>query len=110
MTTYQQYFARFSTGATAPAFSINASNITLTAGYYYMMGYTSEATNQLCEHITDKINDVISGSTCTYGYSTGLISLDFNSTVTAVTWADTALRDLLGFTGNLSGRLQTDDS
>jgi hypothetical protein len=41
--------------------------------------------------------------TLTYSASTGLATLDCDGTTTSVTWTDTALRDLLGFTGNLSG-------
>lgn len=107
MATYQQYLTRFSFGGNDPAFTVNdgggADNITITPGYYWLKGYSGEVASQLMEHLSTLMAAEIAGSTATYSYSTGLVTLDFNSTTTAVTWWDTDLRDALGFTANLSG-------
>lgn len=103
-TTYQQWLGRFAVGATNDSFSIGANAFTLTAGNYYLAGYTSESTNQLCEHITATIVGTYANAAVTYSATTGLVTFKIaNSGSYAITWTDTALQTLLGFTGTQSG-------
>jgi hypothetical protein len=71
---------------------------------FYIAGYTAEATSQLCEFIQEAIRTKTgyTTATCSFDFATGKVTLGFNVT-TSVTWGDSALRDLLGYTGNLSG-------
>jgi len=98
--TYQAYLGRFY--ASAWGLTINATAKVVTAGFYYPKGYSGESAVQFLEHLTDKLNDVVGGATATLDLTTGLVTLDFNGNTTSVTWTSTALRDLLGFTGDLS--------
>ena len=105
--TLQEYRGKFALSSSANSFSISTGTpqaCELTVGRYYIAGYTSEATAQLVEHIQDvmRTKTGFSSATCTYSGTTGKVSLGFAAT-TSVTWTDTALQTLLGFTGNLSG-------
>lgn len=107
MATLQEYRGKFALGTTANSFSISTGTpqaCELTTGRYYIAGYTSEATAQLVEHIQAvmRTKSGFSAATCTYDPATGKVSLGFAAT-TSVTWTDVALRNLLGFTADLSG-------
>ena len=105
--TLQEYRGKFALSSSANSFSISTGTpqaCDLTVGRYYVAGYTSEATAQLVEHIQAvmRTKSGFSAATCTYDPATGKVSLGFAAT-TSVTWTDVALRNLLGFTADLSG-------
>jgi len=103
MTTYQQWIGRFAIGSSNDSFSIASNAFTLTSGNYYIAGYTSESTAQLCEHITAKIIGTYANAAVTYSETTGLVTFKIaNSGTYTITWTDTALQTLLGFTGTQS--------
>lgn len=82
------------------------SSVALTEGRYYMAGYTGESTLQLCEHMQTEIRAIgapYGSTTVTLSSTTGLVTIAVLGAVTAIDWTHTALRDLLGFTANLSG-------
>jgi hypothetical protein len=80
-----------------------------TTAYYFIRAYTGEsiATNRLGAQLVEEIQArvrLFSGFgafNCTVS-DTGFVTMSRGSTFT-VTWTDTGLRDILGFTGNLSG-------
>lgn len=78
--------------------------LALTTGDYFVFGYTGEATDQLLEHLQTVIRTVGAFNTTdvTFDGASGLVTINFKATCSVV-WTDTDLRDLLGFTGNLSG-------
>ena len=78
--------------------------VTLTAGKYFMAGYTSETAAQLVEHITATMqaDGNFSSDECTYAASTGKVTFQFDATTT-VTFTDAALGVLLGFGSTQSG-------
>ncbi|MCP4549514.1 MAG: hypothetical protein GY835_23915 [bacterium] len=104
--TYQHWLGLIDIAADSKDFTVDDGGgvdaIALTPNSYFMMGYTGEG-GALVDHMTTLIADEIAGSTVTYSLVTGKVTLNFNGNTTAVVWTDTALRDLLGFTGNLSG-------
>jgi hypothetical protein len=105
--TLQQYLGEFYVGTTLDSFSIGGYAVTLTHGYYYLCGWTSEGTAQFLEHMQAQIR-AISGTpypsaTCTYSQSTGLVTIATGGAAATITWTDTALQALLGFTGTQSG-------
>jgi hypothetical protein len=97
MTTYQQWFGRFAVGASNDSFSVDATAKTLTAGNYYITGYTAESASQLCEHMTTLVAAVVASSTVAYNATTGFIKITFGSGSHKITFTDTALKTLLGF-------------
>jgi len=100
---YQELLGRFYISSSLDNLSVGGNAISLTQGYYYLCGYTGEATNQLLEHLQAQI--VAAGyasATCTRSSSTGYVTIDIGSTAT-ITWTDTALQTLMGFTGTQSG-------
>lgn len=105
MTTYQQYLGQITIDSTCDQLAIDGNPIVLTSGDYYVSGYSGESTAQLCEHIEDEIQALGGGyatATVAYSASTGLITFTFSGS-TAITWTDSALQTLLGFTGTQSG-------
>lgn len=102
----QQWLGRFEVGSNNRDFALddgtNTPSVSLDTGTYYIAGYSGETTNNLVEHIQDKMaaETGFSAATCTYNANSGLVSLGFAAT-TNVTWTDTDLRDLLGFTADL---------
>ena len=114
MTTLQQYLGRFTATTSHVNFSLNdgggADPVVLTTGEYFMAGYTGEPTEQFIEHMQTQIR-AISGygvgeaAECTISYSggNGLISIDFNGQNVDITWTDTELQDILGYTGSQTG-------
>jgi len=105
MTTYQQFLGRFQLTSSEKDFVINdgggAETLALTVGFYYISDYLS-----LCTHMTSVIQVLggnYAGMTVAYDADTGLIAIDCDGTTTSITWTDTGLQNLLGFTGNLSG-------
>ena len=83
-------------------FVAGSTTYTLTAGEYYPRGYTGEATDQLCEHLTALLEPRAGTPTVTVSLTTGLVTISWDGTATTVTWTSTDLRDILGFTGNLT--------
>lgn len=106
-----QWLGRFAIGTNNDTIDLDDNGgstptVSLTAGFYYLTGYTGEATEQLCEHITTQIQAEggdFADVECTYDASTGKVSLVAGAGDDIdVTWTDTDLRDLLGFTGDLT--------
>jgi len=102
MSTYQHWLGRFAVGASNDSFTVDATAKTCTAGNYYLFGYTSESTVQFIEHMEDLIAAVVASSTVTYSTTTERVTIAWGSNSHALTWTDTDLRDLLGFTTNLA--------
>jgi len=100
MSTYQQWLGRFSIDSSLDNFSVDATAKTVTQGKYYITGYTAESTSQLCEHLTTQIAAVVASSTVVYSASTGKVTITFGSGTHTITWTDSALGTLLGFTGD----------
>lgn len=112
----QEYIGQIAITSSTKDFVVNngtAYACALTVGNYYAQGYSGESTAQLIEHLQAAIRAAnaafaASGANeCTVSRSatTGLITIAFaagGGNVT-VTWTDTALGTLLGYTGTLSG-------
>lgn len=108
----QAYLGKFALGATATDLTVDDGGgpqaVALTTGEYYMRGYASESPDQLVEHITTKLQALggnFATAACTLDLTTGLIRLDFTGSAAnvSVTWDDVLLRDILGWSANLSG-------
>lgn len=106
---YQQFLGRFEVTSSNDSLSlVNGTGtfaITLTNGFRFIRGKTSESTNQLTEDLTAKsiaADASLVGTTWVYDSSTGKVTATF-PTNTAITWTDTGLQTLLGFTGTQSG-------
>lgn len=107
----QAYLGKFELASDEVDFALNngaAAAITLTEAEYYGAGYDPGTANdvQLCEHIEAQIQAEVgdyADNTCRLSLSTGLVTFDFKGHTTTITWTDTALRDLLGFTANCTG-------
>lgn len=110
---YQELLGRFYLGGTLNNFSVEdtggggAQAVTLTAGYYYMHGYTGEGTANLIEHMQAQVR-ALGGVWATAAFSrslsTGYVTLNCPGTTTVTwTWTDAALQTALGFTGAQSG-------
>jgi len=107
MTTYQQYLGRFYIAEQQIYVENNVPNtatITIPAGYYYITGYTSESTEQLCEKITSLLQAEtgFTSATCTFDASTGKVVINNPTVQISLTWINTEIRDILGFSGNRS--------
>lgn len=105
MSTYQQFLGKFQLTNSEKDFVINDGGgdqtVALTVGFYFIADEDS-----LCTHMTGLIQALggnYAGMTVAYDADTGLITIDCDGTTTGITWTDTGLRDLLGFTANLSG-------
>jgi hypothetical protein len=110
----QQYLGRVTIDDDTKNFSVGAFAITLTTGNYYVTGYSGEATAQLVEHMQAQIraaDATLNASTVEYdkdaitGVGPVVMSLDGSGgpVVATITWTDSALQTLLGFTGTQSG-------
>jgi hypothetical protein len=86
----------------AQTFTAGATPLATTAGFYFLMGHSGEAVDQLCEHLADLIDATYAGADVYLDLSTGKITIDLGETG-SITWGSTALRDLLGFDAHLSG-------
>lgn len=96
----QVYLSRFYLAA--QTFTVNVTAKSTTAGYYFGEGYSGESTNQLIEHVQDRIDDVYGSATVKLDKTTGKVTIDLGTTG-SITWGTaTTLRDLLGYTGDLS--------
>lgn len=104
MSVYQRYMGAFVQGALATGFTVGGNPISVTAGTYYLSGITGET--QLLEHLQANIRawGAPYGSATVTLSSTGYVTIGDLGGVTAIVWVDTDLRDLLGFTGDLSGQ------
>jgi hypothetical protein len=108
--TLQHYLGTLTIDGDSKDFTIDTDPSTgpfalaLTVGDYFIHGYTGEVAEQICEHLQAQIRTVGAFATATVAFdnSTALVTIDFKATCSVV-WTDTDLRDLLGFTGNLSG-------
>jgi hypothetical protein len=94
MATNQLFLGRFAlpSGVTVTP---NGSAQTLTAGNYYLYGYTAEATAQLLEHVQALIRLQYASAEVTYSVSTGLVTIDLKASGAVVLSA--ALAVILGF-------------
>jgi len=81
--------------------TVGGSARATTAGSYWFAPYSGEGSTFL-DHLQTVIRNDYGSATVTLSMSTGLVTIDLATTGTIV-WDDTELRDLLGFTGNLSG-------
>ena len=100
----QQWLGRLLIDSSNDSFSIATNPFTLTGGYYFIAGYTGESAVQLCERITAAIIGTYANAAVTYSEVTGLVTFKIaNSGSYTITWTDTALQALLGFTGTQSG-------
>ena len=110
MATLTQWLGQFRLATSTDALLMDdsataAENISVVANAYFIEGYTSESPswgllehlNALCDATTN-----YQAADWTYEPTTGLINVSF-AAETIVTWGDTGLRDLLGYTGDLSG-------
>ena len=99
------------TASFSGGFTLTLFHTTNGTDEYFIRGYTGEAIAtgrlgaQLVEEIQARVR-VFGGGTyaafvCTVS-DAGIVTMTGGATFT-VTWTDTALRDILGFTGNLSG-------
>lgn len=98
----QQFLGRFYLGDDAKDLSIGATAIQLTTGYYYTAGYATEATAQLCEHLQATIRAIGAtqdASTVLYSGTTGLVTITLETAAT-LTFTDSALATILGFTSS----------
>lgn len=109
--TLQRFFGRFTIGTDSQDFTIDTTPSTgpfavqLTANDYFLEAYTGEGVDQLVEHMEAQIQaaDAAFGAAAvSYDAATDRVSINL-ATAGTVTWDDTDLRDLLGYTGNLSG-------
>lgn len=79
-------------------FSVDGTPITLTQGNY--------TANELCSHMETVITTAIGGKTftCDYDSITGKITIVETSAANfTITWTQTIIRDMLGFTADKSG-------
>lgn len=96
---YQQFFGKFTLGTSANDFAVGANAVSLTTGDYYISGATGE-TDDLCSHIQTKIRAIGAtqdASTVAYSATTGKITITLETAAT-LTFTDTALATVLGFT------------
>lgn len=111
MSVLQRYLGKFPITGSEQDFSINdgggADAVQLTAGDYFLHGFTGEGTDQLLEHMQAQIRAVGApyGSATVTISAAGIVTIDFatGGTNIAITWTDSALQTLLGFTGTQSG-------
>lgn len=105
----QVYLGRFVIDGTTDTIALSGGaapeTITLASGKYFLAGYTAEGTRQLVEEIDQKLNATANygAAAIAYSYTTGKVTISGMNAGWTLTWTDTALRDLLGFTGNLTG-------
>ena len=107
----QEYLGRFNVTSDLDNLSVGGNAISLATGYTYIRGYTSESTNRLIEDLQTKIRAIGSSyslSTVTYSTSTGKITIALidsgsGATVADISWTDSDLQSLLGFTGSQTG-------
>lgn len=105
--TYQLLLGRFYQAASAAAFTVDSNDINIAAGWYYPWGYSGESSDQFLDHLQTLIRAIgapFTTATVTCAVATGLVTIDTNAGSSKdITWSDTDVRDLLGFTGNLTG-------
>lgn len=102
MTTYyQEFLGRFPIGAASKDFAVGVDALALTAGNYYLHGYTGESTAQLCEHMQAIIRTASStdqsDATVAYSSSTARVTITLE-TAAALEFTDAALATILGYT------------
>lgn len=103
----QQYLGRLHVGSDRDSFSVGATALTIPAGWYYLCGYTGEATAQLCEAMQALIRGIGAtqdASTVVYDAATGRVTITLKTAAT-LTWTDSALGVLLGNPATASGTL-----
>ena len=105
--TLQALIGRFDINVDNQSYDVDGNGINTTAGKYFVSGHTGEAaTNNLLATMQAAIVALGAGYTsvtCTLDLATGFVTIgNFDANAT-VTWTDTNLRDLLGFTATLSG-------
>jgi len=108
MSTLQALIGRFDINTDNQSWTVDSNPLSTTAGKYFISGYTGEsaANNLVATMQVDMLAALApshTSATIALDLATGLITIGgFDSSI-AITWDDTNLRDLLGYTGNLSG-------
>jgi len=78
--------------------------VTVTNGWRFLWGYTSEAATQIVEELDAAVKAVDANYSCVYSQTTGKVTFDFNSVTTSITFTDNDLGLILGFsTGSVAG-------
>ena len=106
---YQEYFGQFYLDSARNDFSVTRGTktnaITLTNALYFMAPYDAETnanTATLTNHIAWKIegaSGALAKCNCYFNHSDGLIRITMNGSHN-ITWTDSGLQGLLGFTGS----------
>jgi len=80
----------------------DTTSVSVPAGRYYPYGYTSESANQLIETMVAGLISVDASTVISYSVTSNKMTISFGS-AHSITWGTaTALRDALGFSGDLS--------
>lgn len=117
--TLQRFFGRHTIGTASKDFTLEDSSntpttypVALTAGDYFLEAYSGEGTNQLVEHMQAQIRALgvkgavdYGSATVVYEPGTDRVTIDFQTDPVTVdiTWDDSALQTILGFTGSQTG-------
>lgn len=110
MPTYQHYFARFYCDTSLNNLSLNDGvddfAVALATGYYYLDD--PNGGDDFLAHLQAQIrasDATFASAEVTLAAATGLITINFatGGTNIAITWTDSALQTLLGFSGTQSG-------
>lgn len=88
---------RFLVGAVNDSFEVAATPATLTAGRYFSTSPT--ASESMTAEFTTRLVAIVAGASLAFSATSGRFTLVSAAGAYTVTWTDTALRDLLGFTG-----------
>lgn len=102
--TQQTFLGRFAVASGAATFTTQAAapepeSGSVTAGNYYITGYTGESTSQLCEHLQTQINatNACSSVTVVYSCATGKVTVDNTENEPATIVLSATLANILGF-------------
>ncbi len=102
---YQRYLGRFQIGADTKDFSVGGNAVSLTAGWYFMSGFTGEGDDNLVEHMQVVIRAIgapYAAATVTQSATTGKITIALGAAGDIV-WTDSDLGVLLGFESATTG-------
>ena len=83
-----------------------SDNVSLDTGNYFMFGYTGESVDQFISHFVTTVQAIGApylNFDMSYDTSTNRIEIDFDGYNVDITWTDTELQSLLGFTGSQTG-------
>ena len=115
MSTLQALLGRFDINVDNQSYSLDTTApvgdnpLTVAAGKFFVAGHTGEAdTNNLAATMTTQIQalgGVYAGATVTLSLADGLVRIGEFGAAVDITWTDTNLQDLLGFTGAQTGAI-----